>query len=547
MALAFPPVGWWWAVLVAVVPLGWATMNLGPGQKRRALLVGLGVWPFWLWVQSYLAEVAFPGYVGFSIYLAVFDAGFVLIGAWLHRRLAGGAGGGGIGRVAAPFALAAWWASLSFLKGEMILQGYPWFQLAHPLIDVAWVSAWASWLGVYFASFLVALLGFAALAASRRSTRAGGVAGLVVVAAALAGGAVEASRAVPVTRTVRVGVVQTQVPQNNKNAWKVADKVKDFERFIALTRQAGGGESKPRLILWPETMFPGMALNASALDAEREARLAWTIDTPTGPLRLGTTSFHDTLITVQAELGVPMIVGAIAVEGLTIDTASGGRVKLKSEHRYNSAFLIYDGIVREARYDKMVLTPFGEVIPYLWRFPWLQKWVVGLGAEGMEFDLAYGQRPTVLMVPEEGQPPLRVVTPICYEATVAPLCRALAFGPEGRRADFMASLSNDGWFGSMPGGREQHLLFARWRCVELGLAMVRSVNTGVSAVIDARGRMIARGPAVDTDGVLVADVPVTSEEFRTLYSRVGEVFGWGCVGAWLVVLVAAWRRGEPRG
>ena len=73
-----------------------------------------------------------------------------------------------------------------------------------------------------------------------------------------------------------------------------------------------------------------------------------------------------------------------------------------------------------------------------------------------------------------------------------------------------------------------HLLCARWRCVELGLPMVRAVNTGLSAAIDPRGRVTVLGPSQverpdRVDGVLLADVPMVMAGSNTIFSRAGFV------------------------
>ena len=202
-------------------------------------------------------------------------------------------------------------------------------------------------------------------------------------------------------------------------------------------------------------------------------------------------------------------------------------------------------MVREGRYDKIVLTPFGEIMPWLSSVPALQQFLLNLGAAGMSFDLASGQTATVFEFSTADGQRVRAVTPICFEATVPWLNRRLVYGSGGpRRADLMVSPSNDGWFGRFAGGREFHLLFARWRCVELGVPMVRAVNTGVTCAIDPAGRVVRAFGPNDTDGVLVVDVPVPDPSRETFYARHGDVAAWSSVG--LSGVLGAWVLLRPR-
>jgi apolipoprotein N-acyltransferase len=245
-------------------------------------------------------------------------------------------------------------------------------------------------------------------------------------------------------------------------------------------------------------------------------------------------------------------VGAQAVEGLRLTDLNNGSAKMAFDARYNSVFLVWQGRVQVDRYDKISLTPFGEVIPYVWRWPGLQKLIMNVGAGGMKFDLTSGSALTVFEAPvsrskietvagpmtptaaahsDEDRTRVPVVTPICFEATKSDLCRRLVYEGGARRAAIIINMSNDGWFGDLMGGREQHLLAARWRCVELGLPMVRAVNTGISCSIDARGVLRKYGPdgqtqAVNVDGVLVDTVALAPIDGATIFARCGNAFGW---------------------
>ncbi|MCH8260324.1 MAG: hypothetical protein IIC46_08965 [Planctomycetes bacterium] len=127
---------------------------------------------------------------------------------------------------------------------------------------------------------------------------------------------------------------------------------------------------------------------------------------------------------------------------------------------------------------------------------------------------------------------LHLGTPICFEDTVAWLCRKMVYGDGTKSVEVLVNLSNDGWFGASVAGRRQHVQIARFRCVENRVPMVRAANTGLSVAIDSRGKLIGqigegRYGAARTQGVLLAELPLDSRS--TLYGRLGDVWAWLCL------------------
>lgn len=539
--LAFPPFDLWPLTFLIPLPLFWAAFRLGPQRVRRGLLVALGVIPTWWFQHSWLFDVAGLFYLLLALYLSAYVWIFVgLLSLWRERagRLAG---------VPIAVVAAVLWVGLEVVKGRLLLNGYAWFLLPQPLIASEALAAAASVVGTYGVSFLAALLifgwGQAFGWAGRDRRRSGSVAIFASVAVwtglSVLGAAPEPTEG----RHVRVGLVQTNVPQTNKDAAPFGDQVAHFERFLQLNEQAAA-EPKPELIVWPETMVIGPGLNRESIEAYRRAQIFYNFNTPDGrPARINATAFHDRLIETQGRLGIPMLVGGRANEGMTIGTGSDGRISSKIERPYNSALMIRGGVVEEARYDKMRLMAFGEYMPYVSAFPALADAIAGLGASGWTFVLKWGQTPTVFTLASG----LRLVTPICFEASMPDHIRFLAYGSGQRRADLIVNLTNDGWFGSGIFGRPQHLQMCQWRAIENGLPMVRSVNTGMCAVIDARGRVLASLPQ-HTDGALVYDVPLADAAHQTVFGRTGDVAGWAMLA--LTAFITAWtvrprRRAAP--
>ncbi|MBL8764287.1 MAG: apolipoprotein N-acyltransferase [Phycisphaerae bacterium] len=536
-ALSIAPFGLWPLALLALAPLAWAADRAGPRRTRAGLLVSTPMLGVWLWEQRWVADVTAPGYPLFALYLSIYPGLCVALSAWLL-------GARPLRRTPAWLIVATTWSGLEFARGEWVLGGYAWYLTGHPLIEWPALAGAGRVVGAYGVSALAACVGAACGSAlSRPHGRP--LVSLAAIAAAWLGlsalGGLGPGPRDPAP-ALRVGVVQTSVPQDNKNGWSVERRISDFRRFLELSRAAAANAGeRPDVVIWPETMYPGGPLNPDAIEALDRAGIVWRIES--GELaneRIPATQLATLLRQVQAsDVVAPMLVGATALEGLAFEPLDGGRVRERNTARRNSVFLLRDGRIETERYDKRVLTPMGEVIPLAWRWPAVQRWIVGLGAPGMDLDLRPGELDTVFTIPAgPAGASARLVTPICSEATNPWRCRALAYAGAIRRADVLVNLSNDGWFGRVNAGREHHLLAARWRCVELGIPMVRAVNTGLSAVIDPWGRIVRSGPEPNTDGVMVVDVPIPSVAAATIYgARVGDATGWASFGLTVAGLV----------
>jgi len=571
MAAAFAPVDFWPAALLAPAPLVWIALRAErPG--RAGFWGALGAAAFWAFEQRWIAGVAVAGFPLLIAYLSLQQWAFV----W-----AAGRGARVCGRWAAVWGAFAW-VGVEVVRGEIVWHGYPWYLVGHPLLDAPFGPRVASVAGAYGASLLVAMVGCAVgawvgggggrgpLPYGRGSLIGRGTIalGMVVVASVLwfacglAGGPERGG-------DYRVAVVQTNVPQSVRGTWPPLQRLSDLDSFVAMTIEAA--REGPEVIVWPETMFPGETLADEDAEEERGARIVWReeprrdvphwrrilwrgLEGDEEPtlieraidggewLVVPSLAAYDTLLVWQARIGVPMLVGADGFEGLRIEADERG-VRPSYERHYNSAFVLEGGRVTPQRYDKLHLTPFGEVMPYISAWPWLERTMlrIGVGASGMSFDLSAGRGPVVLRVPRTGGGDVRVATPICFEATMARVCRRLVHGGGERRADLMVQLTNEGWFGGADSGRAEHLRLARWRCAELATPMVRAANTGISASIDAEGRVVAAMPS-NTEGVLVATVVLG--EGRTVYARIGDAAGWGSLAAMLAGLAWTAVRGR---
>jgi apolipoprotein N-acyltransferase len=187
------------------------------------------------------------------------------------------------------------------------------------------------------------------------------------------------------------------------------------------------------------------------------------------------------------------------------------------------------GLTIPAFYDKHRLVPFGEFVP-------LGDFAGKIGFRSlvhMPEDFTAGPPPRSMIL--DGLPPAQPL--ICYEA----LFPGLAEGPRPR---WLLNVSNDAWFGRTSGPL-QHLNLASYRAIEAGLPMARVTPTGVTAMIDAHGR-IAPGQRLTLGAVGVIDAALPRALPPTPYARFGELAFWLMLAASGVAVAAMRNKGVPR-
>ena len=362
----------------------------------------------------------------------------------------------GVGRA---LALAALWTLSDYLRSHLF-GGFPW-----GLVAYAWVETPVMQAAALFGPHLLGLLTLVAalLPGTRRR-------GAVAVAAALVAagwgfGAWRLAQPVPVRDPpFVVRLVQPDASQREK--WQPGMEQLFYERHLALT--AAPAERRPDVTVWSETAVPFLLGRDRALLAESAGAAA--------PGRL--------------------ILGIRRVE----TGADGG------ERWFNSLAVLGADGGTAAVYDKHHLVPFGEYVP-------LAGAVRRLGLPALttltDRGFAAGPGPTVVAVP--GVPPFLPL--ICYEAIFPHGLRA----PEGR-PEWLLQVTNDAWFGTAA-GPYQHLAQARVRAIEQGLPLARAANTGISAMIDPYGRVLASlglGETGQVDAVLPGPLSITG------YARLGD-------------------------
>jgi apolipoprotein N-acyltransferase len=380
------------------------------------------------------------------------------------------------------------WVATEYLRG-WVGGGFPWVLLGSSQATVLPVAQAGAIAGVFGLSALVALVSTAAAVFSltrAAAHRAGVAAVALVVIATAAAGVWRISRGALLAggTPVRVGLVQGSVLQDQKWDPKFRDAIRN--RYLELSRSVIGQGAE--LVLWPEASTP-FYFDAEAPLAEPIRALARATRTP-------------------------FIIGSDEYE-------PGG--DQATDRYYNSALLIDESGRTQRSYRKMLLVPFGEYVPLK-----SVLFFVGPLVEAVS-DFSAGTTPVVF---DAGGRRLSVA--ICYESVYPSL--AQQFVEEG--SELLATITNDAWFGRSSAAY-QHFQQGSLRAIEQARYLVRSANTGISGAVDPYGRVLATTPLFEPMAVAV-DVRLL--QYRTIYSRTGDLVAWVSLVASAVVAIIGLRR-----
>ena len=386
--------------------------------------------------------------------------------------------------VAAALFLAVAWTASEVARD--FLTDFPW----NPLGSVWAVSPLtmqpAAWVGVYGLSLLT-VAAFALPAVwLEQGRRRPILLGLAIFAAVFAAATLRLTGPGPGdVEGVRLRLLQANVAQQHK--WDPELRERWFARHLELAQAPGAG-APPTHVIWPETAAPYL------LDEDVVARTRIAEATPAG--------------------------------GGTVTGAERFDFSTEPGRAWNSLFAIDSRAAVAARYDKVDLVPFGEFLP-------LRPVLGALGLTNLAGGIGDFERgPGRATLDVAGLPPFSPL--ICYEViftgrVVAP----------GARPGFLLNVTNDAWFGTSA-GPFQHLAMARLRTVEEGLPLVRAANSGISVVIDARGRTVER-LGLNEAGFLDAALPAALQP-PPLYARIG----WIAPAALALVMLVMAVAGEAR-
>lgn len=236
-------------------------------------------------------------------------------------------------------------------------------------------------------------------------------------------------------------------------------------------------------------------------------------------------------LTVRDELGVPEMEGKYFIVGGMSFTPKDPQAEIITDEniiKYNTAFLTdSNGIILE-RYHKIKLLLFGEYLPFAEYFPAIKQVSPATG------DFTPGDELDLFIIPEKGA---KIAPIICYEDIIPSFSRQFV----DKGANLIVNITNDAWFGKTI-APYQHLLISIPRAVETRKYLLRSTNTGISAIIDPVGRVVAQtGNFVQTN--LQGEVALMNGS-KTLYTRIGDVFPIATLVFWVGFIAVVKLRGK---
>ncbi|HEX7273910.1 MAG TPA: apolipoprotein N-acyltransferase [Casimicrobiaceae bacterium] len=467
------------ATVFGFAPFGFSTLPVltvaallllwrGCASAREAAWIGFafgaglfGVGASWV----YIALAMFGGMEGvlaglataaFCAYLALFPAGV----GWASARLAPVGSGARLAAAAGLWIIAEWLRS-------WLLSGFPWLSVGYAQVQGP-LAGYAAVGGVFLVGLAVAasaaLLAHGVASAMLRRGRSSliAVTGLLVIW--IVGAALRTIEwSAPAGNPVSVSLVQGNVPQDVK--FEAAYRDETLETYAALVAQTKG-----RLIVLPESALP---MFADEVPADYVAALRSVAQQRDGDLLLGL---------------------------FFVEPRNPGE---DDDHYFNSVVSV--GSATTQRYNKHHLVPFGETIPAKPLVGWFIRRVLHIpladqtpgAADQAPFEVA-GQR---------------VALNICYEDAFG--SELLHYLPE---ATLLINVTNDAWYGRSLAA-EQHEQIAAMRALETSRPMLRATNTGITSIIDHRGREMARLPWF-TSGILEGSIAGRSG--TTPYVRYGD-------------------------
>jgi apolipoprotein N-acyltransferase len=270
-------------------------------------------------------------------------------------------------------------------------------------------------------------------------------------------------------------LVQADIPILSPGEWTGDYLNRTLDSLQGLSvRPQNNKPDTPGLIIWPESPAPFFAT-----DLHVRSKLA------------GIARATDSYI----------IAGSLGIE-------HAGEVSRQPDI-YNSASVVAPNGAWTERYDKIHLVPFGEYVPFAKLF----SFAAGLTRQIGTFARGKSRMPLYIGDAQAG-------VFICYESVFPNEVRQ--FAKNG--AELFVNISNDGWYGH-GGAQRQHLNMARMRAVENNRWLLRDTNTGITAVIDPYGRVVAEAPRDQRTNLQAA---YSLEESMTFYTRHGDWFPFLC-------------------
>ena len=522
---ALPPLGnlnFWPLAWLAPVPWMWLVRRSKLSGRRPYAALFLANLLFWLATLYWLLLPHWAGVFGWlalSLYLAVYLPLYVaLVRVAVHRY-----------RISILLAAPIVWTGLELARNHLFT-GFPLVSLGHTQHPWLAIIQFSDITGAYGVSFLIVLVAACVVRMwpSEVAPRAfwPALPAVLALSAALGYGSYQLGHASrsgdsPLPPSPKVALIQGSIDTVfNVDARDFKKQL--YEEHLQLTLGALAQDPTVDVVIWPESMYHSaytqMTPDAHLSEAMRDfykKEHGEEMTEAESRRRIEIVAFQS-----QAELAEMMrSIDKPVLLGIDVEVYGAGTLD-----RYNGSFLVApDGTV-EQTYYKMHAVLFGEYIPFGEALPWLYSFSP-LGA-----GLQEGTAPAAFEI--NG---VRYAPNICFESVVPHLVRGqvAALRAAGKDPHVLVTQTNDGWFyGSS--ALDLHLICDVFRAVECRRPLVTAANTGFSAVIDADGRILAKGPRRQR-AVLIEPVPLDGRD--SFYVRQGDLFAGACGWATGLLLV----------
>ena len=432
---ALAPYQLWFIALIS--PLVLYALLLAPMTHARAFLIGemygMGLWcggAFWLYTSIHQ-------YGNTSAVLAVLMIAVMgLVMGLFHGLLAWV-----FNKYTAkqPFSFASLWVLQEWLK-TWLFTGFPWLFVGYAYTEQMWINSLAPIFGVLAISFLSVFVSASLVETIRKRYQFVILASVLLVASVALWLINPAWTQAKNSPNLKVSLIQGNIPQDLK--WLTSYQSKTLEIYATLSQSEWGQD----IVVWPEASIPMTQLDA------------W--------------EFISEVANIAKQTNTSWITGVPYVDNSEYNSATD-----KHPPYYNSVIAL--GANAEGLYKKQNLVPVGEYVPFEGLLNWALPDLMG-GAISFSEGKA-------------NQPPLsaknnRVGVAICYEVAYPDTTRQNA-----KHSDFLLTVSNDAWFGTSAGPL-QHLQMVQMRAIETGRWFVRATNTGVTAIINDKGQIVAKAP-----------------------------------------------------
>lgn len=471
---SFPPLKTDWLIWVSIVPLLTALEGTSPRTAfRLGIITGLVHYVSLIyWIINVISTygglnvfISICILLLLCLYLSVYAGLFSLLAAVFSRS-----------KIKILF-FAGIWISLEYIRGTA-LTGFPWGLLGYtqynrPIAQVADIT------GVYGLSFIIVAFNvffFQLLLKNREIIKDRYFISQTLILILLTGGSIlyginclnSYNSGRPDNPQLNIAIIQGNIDQAVK--WNEGFQESTIDKYVHLTQSSY--YTKPDIIVWPETAVPLFFQDKNPLSGKITA--------------------------LADESNAHLIFGSPAYK------MEKGKVRY-----YNRAWCLSPEGEIEGQYDKNHLVPFGEYVPLQNFLPFVHRLVPAAGdfSEGESADpLLPGKNPSGIL--------------ICYEVIFPQIARYQVL----KGAGMLINITNDAWFG-YTGAPYQHLSMSVFRAIENRRPLIRSANTGISAIVDSTGKIDIQG-GLFTEEVITGKITPEQED-SSFYSRLGDVFTAG--------------------